>query len=75
MVSIANSRWFRDYCPECGCSMRVEAQFAGLSLKYCRQCDPYTAVGSPNSLLNDVEHDPDAYAMSMQNEYHGFVVD
>lgn len=69
--SVEGSRLFRAFCPRCLEPVRTVAKTI---LSMCRECDPphrgvgYSAGGEIGNLLNDTEHDPDAYAPSWKQQ-------
>jgi hypothetical protein len=65
---IPSSRFFRDFCVDCGEPMRVtRARLQKFIKNRCEFCDP-KHIGVGNAVRSDPENDPDAFKKSWRSE-------
>ena len=62
-LPIKDSCLFRGFCPRCLAPVRLTAaKIHNKSSVFCEDCSPrHIGVGNGLSVVNDVDHDPDAF--------------
>jgi len=63
---IEGSRFYRSFCPRCLSPVRVTLERLTFGEPvFCELCDPpHKGCNSPSSVVNDIEHDTDAFCPS-----------